>query len=275
MKYIITGTGNKSDIGTTEKYTELGWELMVSRLAYIRDLHKGLWTTDDTVVTISDRKFLYSKIAKNVIGIEDLPEPIDSDNVFEYTYTENGSGVCRFEDLGELHDDYTNGKINQYKYIEHKSDILNVDYSNVTEKYGISGKFAGALVRIRKWCSERNLNDQYYSAILDDLKSKYGKVFVFGMGSERVWKGKDVVYIDNLQDWASVMNHPLCDVIVAPGSGGSMLCQICCNSKLLLIQNCPILCERHPLFFSSGVTFSDLKIKLISPNKIRQELKTL
>jgi hypothetical protein len=262
MTYIITGTGQKSDIGTTEKYTELGWELMVSRLAYIRDLHKGIWTPDDVVVTITDRKFLYSKIAKNVIGIEDIKDT--KEKVFEYTFTENGNCICKFEDLGDLHDDYISKKSNHYKYPECKDDILKVDYSNVEEKYHISEKFAGALIRIRRWCSGRNLNDTFYRSILDSLKSKYKKVFVFGIGSERIWKDKNVIYLDSLQDWASVMNHPLCDVIVAPGSGGSMICQICCNSNLLLIRNGGPLCERHPLYYSPSVTFSNLTIKLFN-----------
>jgi hypothetical protein len=268
MTYIITGTGQKSDIGTTENYTELGWELMVSRLAYIRDLHKGIWTPDDVVVTIADRKFLYTKIAKNVIGIEDLP---DTEDVFKYTEDR----VCKFEDLGELHDEYSCGKIDHYKYPECKDDILKVDYSNVEEKYHISKKFAGVLIRIRNWCSDRNLNDYYYRSVIDMLKSKYSQVFVFGIGSERVWKDKGVTYLDNLQDWASVMHHPLCNVIISPASGGGAVCQICCDSKLLLIKNCACLCERHPLFFSSSVTFSNLKIKLVSPEMIKQEIKGL
>ena len=256
MTYIVTGIGKKSDIGTTEKYTELGWELMVSRLAYIRDLHKGIWTPQDTIVTISDRKFLYSKIANNVISFEDL----NNENIFKYTH----ENVCRMNDLDDIHGDYMNNKINHYKYHECKDDILRIDYSNVEEKYNISDRFAGALVRIRNWCPERNLNDEYYSSIIEQLQSKYNKVFIFGLGSERICKDKCVVYIDTLQDWASIMNHPLCDVIVSTGSGGGAICQICCNSNLILIRNCPLLCKRHPLYFSSGVTFSDLKIKLIS-----------
>lgn len=268
MTYIITGTGQKSDIGTTEKYTELGWELMVSRLAYIRDLHKGIWTPEDTVVTIGDRKFLYSKIAKNVIDFEEL---IETEDVFRYTEDH----VCKAEDLGELHDDYLCKRIDHYKYQEHKCDILKVDYSNVEEKYQIQERFSGALVRIRNWCPERNLNDCNYTLVINELKSKYKQVFVFGIGSERFWKDKNVIYIDNLQDWASVMHHPLCDVIVAPASGGSAVCQICCNSNLLLIQNCLYLCERSPLHFSPSVTFTNLKIKLISPQMIIQALREL
>jgi hypothetical protein len=257
MTYIITGIGSKSDIGTTENYTELGWEIMVSRLAYLRDLRKGMWTPEDTVVTVGDRKFLYSKIAKNVIAFEDFKEEND---VFKYTEDH----VCKFEDLYELHGEYIDNKIDHYKYIECKDDILNIDYSNVEEKYNISEKFAGALIRIRNWCPERNLKDQCYLSIIDRLKRKYKKVFVFGLESERFWKDKDVIYIDNLQDWASIMHHPLCDVIVASVSGGSVVCQICCDSKLLLIQNTSYLLERHPLFFAPNVTFSNLKIKLIS-----------
>jgi hypothetical protein len=272
MRYIITGTGSKSDIGTTETYTELGWELMVTRLAYIRGLQSGLYSPKDNIITIGDRQFLYSKLANKVFDCS-----IPREQILAQDPNAEFIDIDHVQSLSYLHDDYSAGKINQYKFIQDKDIITNsIDYSNVSEKYNITEKFAGILIRVRQWASFRNLDDNMYMAIIDKLKAKYGRVFVFGLCSEQVWKNKDITYIDNLQDWASLVNHPLCDVVVGPASGGTAVCQLCNNSALLLVSWDEDMCKRHPLYFSPSVTFSKCNVILLnSLEKIDEELKKL
>jgi len=263
MTYLIVDKGTVSEIGTTEQYQELGWALMVSRLAYIRDLKLGKWTINDPVVCLSERKFLYTKIAKTVISYDDFLKIENPGNVYDYTYQDSsGCIIGTFEDLEELHQEYEQGKLHKYKYPNCIKAILEVDYID-NGKYNLEEcKFAGILIRIRNWSATRNLDDSYYKGIIDEAKKRYDKVFVFGLGSERIWKDKDVIYISTLEDWASVMNHPNCEMVIGPGSGGTMICQICCNSNLLLIPNGGPIYQRSALYYSPSVSFSEVKIYL-------------
>jgi hypothetical protein len=257
MKYLLCGYGSKSDIGTTEKYCELGFELMVSRLTYIRGLQTGLYTPDDVVVTVDDRKFLYTKLTKNVISCAEFNEIRSNNPNIEVVEWDMNL------ELDKLHGDYQRGLFNHYKYLEDRDLILSLDYSDVRSKYNISNEpFAGVLIRVRNWAAFRSLDDGFYSAILDELQGKYGRVFVFGLCSEKFWKGRNVTYIDNLQDWASLVHHPRCEVVVAPASGGSAVCQICGDSNLLLVTSDCEMCQRHPLYFAPSVTFGDLRIQI-------------
>lgn len=269
MKYILCGYGSKTDIGTTETYQELGFELIVSRLTYIRGLKTGLYTPDDVVVTVDDRKFLYTKLTNNVIScaeFNDIRTKDPSINVVELDMN---------LELDKLHGDYQRGLINHYKYLEDLDLILALDYSDVNAKYGIgyNEKIAGTLIRVRNWAAFRSLDDGFYSAILDELQGKYGRVFVFGLHSEKFWQGREITYIDNLQDWASLIALPNCEVVVAPASGGSAVCQICGNSNLLLVSSDCEMCQRHPLYFAPSVTFGDLRIQVTSTiESVREKL---
>lgn len=267
MRYIVLSDGDLSCVGTTENYTELGWELMVTRLAFIRDFNNGLWNKDDTVITISDRKFLYSKLC-NTIDSSSL-ELKDGDTVF----TDYTNKMTQY--LVDLHSDYEKGLIQQYKYLCDKPQILSVDYEDVESKYNIKDKFAGVLVRIRNHVPERNMTEDMARSIINDLLKMYSVVFVFGLGSKYLADGKRVIYLETLREWASVMNSKLCDCIIGTASGASQLCQICCNSKLVLIPNGgPI--QRHALYHSDHVTFSNLKILLAyDKNQIIDRVKAI
>jgi hypothetical protein len=261
MRYIFVGEGGKEDIGKTEHYTELGWELMVTRLAFIRDLNLGIWNKDDTVVTLSDRKFLYSKLC-NVVSTSDFnSEP--NDTVFHYS---DGADFIDYvkmvKTLEDLHGKYMKGLTNNYQHISDKPQILDIDYEDVETKYNIKDSFVGMLVRTRGWCPERNTNENEAKEMLNKLLTMYKKVFIFGLGSKHLADGERIIYLDTLREWASVMHSKFCDFIIGVGSGGSMICQLCCNSALLLIPNGGPICQRHPLFYSSSVTFSNLKILL-------------
>lgn len=265
MKYIVVGEGTKDNIGSTEKYTELGWELMVTRLAFIRDLNLGLWNKNDTVVTLSDRKFLYSKLC-NVISTSDF-NPQNIDTVFSYADNADFVDYVKMtKTLEELHGSYVKGLINQYKHISDKPQILAVDYEDVESKFNIKENFVGVLVRTRNWCPERNTDENEAKNIINNLLSMYKKVFIFGLGSKHLADGERVIYLDTLREWASIMHSKFCDCIIGVGSGGSMICQICCNSTLVLIPNGGPVCQRHPLYYSSCVSFSDLKIQMALGN---------
>jgi hypothetical protein len=106
MKYIITGTGSKSDIGTTEHYTELGWELMVTRLAYIRGLQTGLYSPKDNIITIGDRQFLYSKLANKVFDCT----LINRTQILEQDPSAEFIDIDHVQSLSYLHDDYSSVK---------------------------------------------------------------------------------------------------------------------------------------------------------------------
>jgi hypothetical protein len=258
--YIITGEGSVEDINTTEKYTELGWELLVSRPSFLKDLHQGKWNNTDTIVTLEDRKFLYTSFVKNIITYKEyitLQIPTSQ----EYKYV-SGFNTANQEFFDDLYGNYNESQ--EYKYPETIPLIKTVEYSNLYE-YDIRSDFAAVLVRNRRWQDYRSLTDKEYSTIISILRKKYSEVFVFGGGSERFCRN-GVIYIDNLRDWATITHNNGCGIVVGPASGGLAITQVCGNmsSKVIVINNEQEYNQKHPLYFSKISTFTDVQINVVN-----------
>lgn len=260
--YIITGEGSIEDINTTEKYTELGWELLVSRPSFLKDLHQGKWNNTDTIVTLEDRKFLYNSFVKNIINYKDYIQ-LQIPTSQEYRYV-SGFNMANQEFFNDLYGNYKESQ--EYKYQETIPLIKTIDYTKeIKDKYCITRDFAAVLVRNRKWQDYRSLTDKEYSTIISALRKKYSEVFVFGGGSERFCRN-GVIYIDNLRDWATITHNNGCDIVVGPASGGLAITQVCGNmsSKVVVINNEQEYDQKHPLYFSKISTFTDVQINVVN-----------
>lgn len=259
--YIITGEGSVSNINTTEKYTELGWELLVSRPSFLKDLHQGKWNNTDTIVTLEDRKFLYSSFVKNIITYKEYMQ-LQIPTSQEYRYV-SGFNTANQEFFNDLYGNYKESQ--EYKYPEIIPLIKNADYTKeIKYKYCITRDFAAVLVRNRKWQDYRSLTDKEYSTIIGTLRKKYSEVFVFGGGSEKFCRN-GVIYVDNLRDWATLIHNNGCDIVVGPASGGLAIAQVCGSmSKVIVINNEQDYDINHPLYFSKMSTFTDVQINMVN-----------
>lgn len=252
MNYIIVGKNIKSgsiddDSSDLQKYFELGWEIVTTRLKLILMLKNKEINVNDTIVTFSDRAFLYTNLFKNVIDYKYYLKIKNKNNTIDL--------------VSKRREILKNKKI--YKDIwQYKGDVLNVNYSN----FDISEKFIGLLVRKRSHAAIRNINDDYNYKFLNQAKIKNIKVFVFGMGSEYLCDNKNSFHV-GLRDWASLMHNKNCMCITGGTSGGLMLGQVCCTNKMLIIDHNKIMKNKklsklqHPLYAGKCVHFSNVPLK--------------
>lgn len=266
MKNIIVGKNTskgtvENDSADLQKYFELGWELMTTRLKLILMLNKKEISKSDVVVTSRDRMFMYENLFDKVV---------DCNN-----YKPTGKKIDLVANCMNIVKDQQ-----MYKDIwKYKKDVLNINYSN----FDCNEKFIGLLIRKRSHCPERNVGDDYYVKLLQELKAAKIKTFVFGMGSDRFCDNKNSVYVNKLRDWATLMHHKNCLCITGGASGALMVGQICCNNKILLIDQTKIMkrpelaSRKHPLFAGRCVHFSDVPIKfyfdLPKLKEIQQDIK--
>ncbi len=242
--------GDDSDDLT--KYFELGWELAVTRLKAIKLLANGDIDKDDIIVTVEDRKFLYTKHFNNVITYNRFLS-YDGYQVF---------------DLVDLSLDILKSTMYRNLIQTNLKEILDVDYSDL-EGYKIDEPFICMLIRFRDHCSYRSCDINYSKDLLKGLIDNGFRVFLGGKGNFDQFPNTDrCQYVPKLRDWASLVNHKNCLAVTGPTSGASsMLGQTCsaASSKILVMDPDKISMigefGTHPLFFGRGVNFTNVPVR--------------
>lgn len=271
MKYIITAKGvddvnsgnGTYDGGTPIKQTESATELIINRLALICYLKDGIINTDTTVVTLSDRKFLYENIFKNVEVYD--PEKIYDDCIDLVTETML-EHLCTSLPYKPFYGNFDRDK----------KEIFNISYNDEILKREIPD-FLICIPRLKNSDTRRNIDQKYWIDFLNISKSKYKKIFVFGKGNENI--GDDqITYVDNFKDYCSYLHHPNCLDIVSTISGPCHYSHFFSNTnsktKLTMIDNLDLYTKygHDPSYFHPCLNFTNIEVRfiknIVSPDEL-------
>ena len=263
MKYIITakggvdvnsGTGSFVE-GTPISQTESATELIINRLAAICYLKEGIIDSNTIVVTLSDRKFLYENIFKNI----EVYDPNKKyEDVIDLVTEEKLSELCKTLPYKPFYKNFERDK-KELLNIKYNEDILNQVLPN----------FLVCIPRLKNSDTRRNLDQNYWRDFIKCAKFTYEKIFVFGKGNENL-ADEHIIYIDTFQDYCSYIHHPNCIDIVSTISGPCHYAQSfgnsTCNSKMTMIDNIKLI-NKHgddPSYFHPCMNFTQIPIKYIN-----------
>lgn len=272
MKYLIVSKNeaagtSTNDIANPLVVTEIATELIITRLYLLSQLSIGLVTKDDTVVCIEERKCLYTNIFPNVISW---------DRFKTLTLEETDERIDYLE--GQLFHRLAGGDVSEriipylpfYQNYERDKDLINdVDFvsidPNKTDK-----PFVCLVVRKRGAWPEKNMTDEFWSAVIEKLSSNNIPTFIFGKETKSFCKYDNTYYVSNYQEWCSIVSHPNCKHVGSTMTGGVYPLLIFGNegSKMTIIDNTNLMSaySYDPSFYNSCINFSKVDIQFI--NKI-------
>lgn len=266
MKYIITAKdvydgSSTNDIMNPLKMTEIATELVITRLYLIMLLQKGVITKSDCVVTIGERKCLYSNIFDNVINFKDFNydegETIDllDNNIFNAMST--GSIESRVIPYKPFYQNWERDK----------EIIRNVDWGDMLD-YDLSEPFICLVIRKRGAWLEKNMSDEFWDSLINKLKDNNIKTFIFGKESDKWCDNKNINYIKNYQDWCTIVKNENCKHIMSTMTGGVYPALIFGhnNINMTIIDNTNLMSKHggDPSFYDECINFSKVKIEFIN-----------
>jgi len=276
MYYIVGKKINEGIIGDDgwgdlSRYFELGWEYAVTHLHIKHMYNEGKLKPEDIIVTIKDRMFLYTGFWKNVISIDDFIKiPNKTNDVID---------LC--ENAGNLLPRTKDGK---YEYFYSDLDIIkNIDYKNI-DHLPTKEKFCCLHLRYRDWANFRNLDISIWLRIIEKLKQKNKKIFIFGKTTNHLCDNDTIFYVD-LDEYASLLHHNNCDFLIGTVSGGSLVGQIFsnknCTNNIIITDNQTQIelnetNDNYKVFYhSQEFNFSDVNINFIKLNEINEFIEIL
>jgi len=231
--YIIV---SKKDPNFEHGFTNpLGHEIHITRFILMDLLQKKKISEESIIVTLKeDRFFLYNNIFNHVIdwysyqNIIKLDCDVEVDLTF-YSYVDK----VQYQQISIF--DKWNYNLSSFektdKFIEYINSI-NFSDLNINLKYAdlIKDKFIVIHVRSNIG-NEIKDNSILVKKIIDKLNNKY-KVVVFSVDKLNI-DNENIIIINNLQIYASFLNHKNCELFISGWSGGGQLSQYCCNSKII------------------------------------------
>jgi hypothetical protein len=239
----------------------LGHEIHISRFILLDMLHNNYITSDDTIVTLyEDRKFLYTNLFKTVIIYKEFllistnSSQIKILNLCELSYTPHitEDRLKQFENISNYPirtyiPEYVFNNYNLTKPLvlarsEHNFDYLlnNINYPDISDfAHHTQSKFIVIHHRVITINQPHHIkkNIEYYNTILTNLinsvKCKYNTIFIFSINEYDNIKSDNIIYINKLDIYASLLAHTNCDGIISEWSGGGQLSHYCHNNKVL------------------------------------------
>jgi len=270
MKYIIVAKNIFEGTSTDDSanplvVTEIATELVITRLYLIMMLQDEKITKDDCVVTIEERKCLYTKIFKNVLSYHEF-EKLNVKNLDvidllsnEDTFYGLSSGPVELRPIPY--------KPFYQNWNRDKDLILSVDWSDLVE-YDLSSPFLCLVIRKRLAWSEKNMSDEFWDNLVEKLKENNIKTFIFGKESEKWCDDKTIFFVRNYKDWCSIVSNKNCKSIMSTMTGGVYPSLIFGNDSIhmTIIDNTNLI-DIHgndPSFFNECINFSRVKINFIN-----------
>lgn len=259
---VNSGNGTMNE-GTPITQTESATELIINRLALMDYLAKGIIDEDTTIVTLSERVFLYEKIFKNV-------EIYNSDKTYP-----NCLDMVTDEKLNEL------SRNLPYKpfygnYERDKDNLMNINYNNSILNSNLPN-FLICIPRLKNSDKRRNISQEYWIDFINEVKKHYDLVLVFGKGNENI-KGKNIKYVDTLRDYCSYLHHQKCKHVISTLSGPCHYVQhfgnVNNNTKLSMIDNFNLIkfYGNDPSYFHPCINFTNVEINFIKEELTPYEL---
>lgn len=216
---------------TTKNYCKmcLGHEIHLTRFLIIDMLIQNRISKDDIIVTLKDRRFLYSKIFKNCITEEEF-----------WAMNREGYTIINFTPVTG-----TDIPVEEWSILQH--------YNHQTLKYFYTPEFK-LLLNSFDYCEtnyDQTQNKNYvvihhrYSCdikllikAIDKINSTMDvNIVIFNNNIEylktEIVNFNNLIFIDNLRLYASFLNSPKCKLFISEWSGGGQLSQYCYNGKIM------------------------------------------
>jgi len=214
----------------------LGHEIHLTRFMLFDLLQKNVINLDSTIVTLyEDRFFLYNKTFRNIITWDEYVNNKKTDTNTEIDLTYYSCVSTQNDQIQEF--DNLNYHLNTFertdKFINYINDINFNDlssypcYSDIINEKFIVIHWRTNIIGLSKDKSESLLR------IINKLKETLDfKIVIFSVEHINI-NVENVYFINNLQIYASFLNHENCDSFISEWSGGGQLSQYCCNSKII------------------------------------------
>jgi hypothetical protein len=194
----------------------LGHEIHITRFILFDMLNKGVISNNVKIITLTeDRFFLYNKQFKNVHRFENYNF---GNQVLDLTfYSTIGTQNIQIPEFKTLC--YNLNKFEKsFKFIDYINDM---DFCEINiEKF--------ILIHIRVVKSQPKQHQLL--KIIDKIKN--GLPIVVFCSIDLNLKLNGVLFINNLQLYASYLNNKNCELFISEWSGGGQLAQYCCNCNI-------------------------------------------
>lgn len=217
-KKTLDGTlASDSANGVLSEYFELGWEYAVSHL-HIKHLHSiGTLQSDDVIVTLKDRMFLYEGFWKNVMAYETFKD---------LKLQPDCSVVDLCDEIQMRPEHYLPSIGDDGKYIHWKTMrniILNINYVDI-KHLNTKKPFCCLHIRYRGWAKHRNISEQFWHTLINDLVNTGINIYIFGKEATRFANGDNIKHV-SLSEYASLCNNSSCKFVLGSMSGGTLVAQ--------------------------------------------------
>jgi hypothetical protein len=277
MKYIIVAKDRYRGDSTSDAHdplsiTEIATELVITRLYLIMLLQEGKIDKSDCVVTIEERKCLYTKIFDNVISYQEY-QSLNHGDIESIDLLDNGIFL---QMASGPKDRRLIPYMPFYQNWERDKDLItNVDWSNLKE-YDLDSPFISLVIRKRAAWTEKNMTDEFWDDLIKKLNENNIKTFVFGKETEKWCDGENVTFIKNYRDWCSIVRNPNCKNVMSTMTGGVYPCLIFGhdNINMTIIDNTKLM-EEHgvdPSFYADCINFSKVKFEFIKNIPTTEEI---
>lgn len=218
---MIIITGKDSVPGTKDndsphlnEYFELGWEVVLTHLITKFWTLKGRISRKDTIVTCPYREFLYSTCFDKVITWNNLKLtgwPLLDGPIIDFPATIQNTNWI--QQVSHIKSCLTP---EERKWI---TESFMPDYSATrTKDRDPGGSYACMLIRKRAHCAERDLPEDYLLELIEQAKKRYNHIYVLGKNVEHYCTDNMTHVV--LQQFTTLVNHPNCQRVFGPLSGG-------------------------------------------------------
>ena len=223
-KYYRDVIDDKYDISPNNNRLCLGHEIHMSRILLIDMLIQNKISTQDTIVTLNDRIFLYKNIFHSCITYQEYKKMnIQEYNIINLIYITGtifpvqANNILNFyghKTLDKFYTPITKQLLNNIDYCN--IDMFdNKDYIIIHHRYDCD---INILFKILSKINETRVNIHIviFNNNLEDLKKQ-----------TTIKQYTNLFFIDNLQVYASYLNHPKCKLLISEFSGGGQLSHYC------------------------------------------------
>lgn len=259
-----------NDTSSLQRYFELGWEVVGSRIDIIEDINENKLHPNTVLVTTEDRTFLYSKFWPNVISWEEFCNlPTEQEKTVEdwvelkaiQRRDHEGNHNFGFK-FNKLYD-FINEDGEYAKKEQMFEDLHNgFDFSSVSVKP--KKPFVVLSLRQRKHNSARNSPFSYYEKLIKMLRQEgIEDIYATGYGNEAFYgfiKETNLKYVPSLRDFTYLIKHKKCIGHIGELSGPVILSVMAADTKVIFFdprnhstENNPVLAGKCIRWATKGV----------------------
>ena len=224
---------NKIILSSNNEKSCLGHEIHITRIIIIDMLNQGFINENDLIVVKNnDKKFLYESLFKNVLNFNEYKNLCNNNyEIIDLTPYSISSSLVKIT----IPNFNYSQNLNNENFIK---KILNFNFCDVNYKFindyiVIHHRFNDNLDNLIKICriicqKFSNLNVIIFNNNISSIKS---------ILNDNEIKKINILFIDNLQLYASYLNNEKCKLLISEWSGGGQIAQYCTNNKIFYYCN--------------------------------------